>query len=265
VTKEISDNEEFREKHFKPNNSAYMKVNRKITEIDEELCNGCGQCVPACAEGALKVVNGKARLVSEVFCDGLGACLGECPTGALRIIERKADDFDEEAVEKHLSSITLASGCPSKQIRSFVPSSSCAEANWPKSQEGPVSTLLHWPVKIRLVPATAPFLNGADLLVAADCTPVAYPNLHRDFLKGKVIMVGCPKFDDVQEYIKKFSDIFKKADIHSVTILVMEVPCCQGLPMIVKKGMELAGRNIPVEKIVISSKGDILSKEKLSY
>jgi NAD-dependent dihydropyrimidine dehydrogenase PreA subunit len=241
-----------------------MKINRKIIEIDEELCNGCGQCVPACAEGALKVVNGKARLISEVFCDGLGACLGECPTGALSIVDREADDFDEEAVEKHLSSTTLACGFPSTQIQSFVPSSSCEEVNRPVNQEGSVSTLSHWPVQIRLVPATAPFLNGADLLVAADCTPVAYPNFHRDFLKGKVIMVGCPKFDDVQEYIKKFSDIFKKADIHSLTILVMEVPCCQGLPMIVKKGMELAGKKIPVEIIMIGSKGDILSKEELA-
>lgn len=212
-----------------------MKINRKIIEIDEELCNGCGQCVPACAEGALKVINGKAKLVSEVYCDGLGACLGECPTGALRIVERVADDF--------------------------VPSSSCTEANRPLSQEGAVSALSHWPVQIRLVPATAPFLKGANLLVAADCTPVAYPNFHRDFLKGKVIMVGCPKFDDVQEYIKKFSDIFKTADIHSVTILVMEVPCCQGLPMIVKKGMELAGKEIQMEKIVISSKGGILNRD----
>jgi len=211
-----------------------MKINRKIIEIDEELCNGCGQCVPACAEGALKVINGKARLVSEVYCDGLGACLGECPTGALRIVERVADDF--------------------------VPPSSCTEANQPVSQEGAVSALSHWPVQIRLVPATAQFLKGADLLVAADCTPVAYPNFHRDFLKDKVIIVGCPKFDDVQEYIKKFSDIFSTADIRSVTILVMEVPCCQGLPMIVKKGMELASKNIPMEKIVISSKGDILTR-----
>lgn len=240
-----------------------MKINRKIIEIDEELCNGCGQCVPSCAEGALKVVNGKAKLVSEVYCDGLGACLGECPTGALRIVEREADDFDEEAVEKHLTSTPLACGCPSTQIQSFVPSSSCTEANRPVSQEGAVSNLSHWPVQIRLVPASAPFLKGADLLVAADCTPVAYPDFHRDFLEGRVVMVGCPKFDDVQGYIQKFNDIFRTADINSVTVLVMEVPCCEGLPMIVKKGMELAGKKIPVEKIVISSKGDILSRDSV--
>jgi NAD-dependent dihydropyrimidine dehydrogenase PreA subunit len=237
-----------------------MKVNRKIIEIDEELCNGCGQCVPSCAEGALKVINGKARLVSDVYCDGLGACLGECPTGALRIAEREADDFDEKAVEQYLRSETLDCGCPSTQIQSFIPSS-CQEANKPVNQEGAASTLSHWPVQIRLVPHNAPFLRGADLLVAADCTPVAYPNFHRDFLKGKVVMVGCPKFDDVQEYIQRFSDIFSTADINSVTVLVMEVPCCQGLPMIVKKGMELAGRDIPLEKVVISNRGDILNKD----
>jgi len=246
-----------------------MKVNRKIIEIDEELCDGCGQCVPSCTEGALKVINGKARLVSDVYCDGLGACLGGCPTGALRIVEREADDFDEEAVEEHLISVkrgedqkeaTLACGCPSTQIQSFIPSS-CQEANKPVNHESAVSTLSHWPVQIRLVPYNAPFLRGADLLVAADCTPVAYPNFHRDFLKGKVVMIGCPKFDDVQEYIQRFSDIFSTADINSVTVLVMEVPCCEGLPMIVKKGMELAGKNIPIEKIVISSKGDILRRD----
>jgi ferredoxin len=238
-----------------------MKVNRKIIKIDEELCNGCGQCVPSCAEGALKVINGKARLVSDVYCDGLGACLGECPTGALKIIERDADDFDEEAVEQHLHSATLACGCPSTQIQSFVPPESCVDANRPITQEKASSALSHWPVQIRLVPHTAPFLKGADLLVAADCTPVAYPNFHKDFLNGKVVIVGCPKFDDVQEYIQKFADIFSTANINSVTVLVMEVPCCQGLPMIVMKGMEQAGKKIPVEKIVIGSRGDILSRD----
>jgi len=239
-----------------------MKVNRKIIEIDEDLCDGCGQCVPSCAEGALKIIDGKARLVADVYCDGLGACMGECPTGALTIVEREADDFDEEAVEQHLRSAPMACGCPSTQIQSFVPPESCRDANKPVTQENAVSALSHWPVQIRLVPHTAPFLKGADLLVAADCTPVAYPNFHRDFLKGKCVMVGCPKFDDGREYIQKFADIFSTADIKSVMILVMDVPCCQGLPMIVKQGMELAGKKIPVEKIVIGSKGDILGREK---
>ena len=244
-----------------------MKINRKIIEIDEELCDGCGQCVPSCAEGALQVIDGKARLVADIYCDGLGACLGDCPTGALSIIERKADDFDEEAVEKHLNAVaikepekeaTMACGCPSSQIQSFVPPESCQEANKPVVHKDIVTELSHWPVQIRLVPPTAPFLKNADLLVAADCTPIAYPNFHRDFLKGKVVMVGCPKFDDSQEYIKKFADIFGTTDIKSVTVLVMDVPCCRGLPTIVEKGMELAGKKIPVEVVVINARGDIL-------
>jgi len=188
-------------------------------------------------------------------------------------VEREAEEFDEEAVEEYLSSkaeeepsqeATLPCGCPSTQLQSFVPSASCEEANKPAAQDSTVSALAHWPVQIKLVPPTAPFLKGADLLVAADCTPVAYPNFHRDFLRGKAVMVGCPKFDDVQEYIQKFADIFSVADIKSVTVVVMEVPCCQGLPVIVEKGMEKAGKRIPVEKVVLGLKGDILNREKLA-
>jgi NAD-dependent dihydropyrimidine dehydrogenase PreA subunit len=250
-----------------------MKVNRKIIEIDEDLCDGCGQCVPSCAEGALQIIDGKARLVADVYCDGLGACLGDCPTGALSIIEREADDFDEKAVEEYLSSMadiepdkeeTMACGCPSSQIQSFVPLESCLEANKPVAQKDAVSELSHWPVQIRLVPPEAPFLKNADLLVAADCTPVAYPNFHRDFIKGRVIMVGCPKFDDSQDYIKKFADIFATANIKSVMILVMDVPCCNGLPMIVKKGVDLAEKKIPVNLLTISGRGDILKREDLT-
>ncbi|MBW1806225.1 MAG: 4Fe-4S binding protein [Deltaproteobacteria bacterium] len=250
-----------------------MKVNRKIIEIDEELCDGCGQCVPSCAEGAIQVVDGKARLVADIYCDGLGACLGECPVGALNVVEREADEFDEEAVEEYLSAKvqdevpeaeTLPCGCPSTQLKTFVPSGSCEEANRPAIQESTVSELSHWPVQIKLVPPTAPFLKGADLLVAADCTPVAYPDFHRDFLKGKVVMLGCPKFDDVEEYVQKFADIFSAADIKSVTIAVMDVPCCQGLPIIIDRGMEKAGKKIPVEKVVISARGEILGRERIA-
>ena len=247
-----------------------MKILRKIIEIDEELCDGCGQCVPGCAEGSLQIVDGKAKMVSENLCDGLGACIGECPTGALKIVEREADEFDEEAVEKYLTEkeaekqkepTMLACGCPSTNIQTFAPASSCKEANIPASFEGEESALSHWPVQIRLVPATAPFLKGADLLVLADCCGIAIPTLHRDLLKGRVVMIGCPKFDDVEEYIDKFADIFKTADINSVMAVVMEVPCCSGLPMIVKKGMEAAGKNIPIEEVVISTRGKILKEQ----
>jgi Pyruvate/2-oxoacid:ferredoxin oxidoreductase delta subunit len=248
-----------------------MEITRKIIEIDEELCDGCGNCVPSCAEGALEIVDGKAKLVADIYCDGLGACLGECPTGALTIVEREAEEFDEEAVEEFLSAkaqkeapqeATMACGCPSTQIQAFAPATSCAEANTPAVQSSAGSALSHWPVQIKLVPPAAPFLKGADLLVAADCTPVAYPNFHEDFLRGRTVMVGCPKFDDVQEYVQKFADIFKTADIKSVTVLVMEVPCCQGLPMIVEKGMEMSGKTVPIEKVVISAQGEILNRQK---
>jgi Pyruvate/2-oxoacid:ferredoxin oxidoreductase delta subunit len=248
-----------------------MKITRKIIEIDEEKCNGCGQCAPSCAEGAIQIVDGKARLVAEKYCDGLGACLGECPVDALHVVEREADDFDEEAVEEYLKKAapppikeapTMACGCPSSQIQDFArPFKSCEEANKPASYAGSVSALSHWPVQIKLVPPTAPFLKGADLLVAADCTPFAYPDFHRDFLKGKVLMIGCPKFDDAPAYVQKFADVFRTAGIKSVTVATMEVPCCQGLPVIVKRGMAEAGLDIPMSHIVISLRGEIIRRE----
>ncbi|NTV32954.1 MAG: 4Fe-4S ferredoxin [Deltaproteobacteria bacterium] len=243
-----------------------MKANRKIIKIDDELCDGCGVCVPSCAEGAIEVVDGKARVVAEKYCDGLGACLRECPRGALTVEEREAEEFDEKAVEEHLSAsekekpaqgIPMAHGCPSAKLQTF--------AAKPVGEEVPTlqaSALSHWPVQIRLVPPTAPFLKGANLLVAADCAPVAYPNFHRDFLKGKAVMVGCPKFDDVQGYVDKFTDIFRSANIKSVIVLDMEVPCCSALPKIVKRGMELAGKSVPMEEVVISARGEILKREE---
>ncbi len=247
-----------------------MKVLRKIIEIDEELCDGCGLCVPSCAEGSLEIVDGKARVVSENLCDGLGACLGECPNNALSIVEREAEDFDEEAVEKYLAEkeknkqkeeAAVFSGCPSARIQSFAPLTPCQEANRAATIEAKEeSALTHWPVQIRLVPPTAPFLRGADLLVLADCVPVAFPTLHRDFLQGKAVTIGCPKFDDAEDYIKKFAQIFQVANIKSITTVVMEVPCCQGLPVVVKKGLELSGKNIPMEEIIISTRGQILNR-----
>lgn len=240
-----------------------MKVFRKIIEINDELCNGCGQCVPSCAEGAIKVIDGKARLVKDIYCDGLGACIGECPTGALSITEREAEDFDEKAVEEHLKSferhprdLRMAGACPSTMTHSLETSG--AYNNTPKAS----SELSHWPVQIRLVPPKAPFLRGADILIASDCTVVASPNFHRDFLKGRVVLIGCPKFDDSYEYIRRLTDIFKTSGIKSITVLVMEVPCCQSFPAMVQQAMERAGKNIPMETIVINYNGEILSREK---
>jgi NAD-dependent dihydropyrimidine dehydrogenase PreA subunit len=236
-----------------------MKSTRKIIRIDEEKCDGCGLCVPSCAEGAIRIVDGKARLVAEKYCDGLGACLGECPQGALTVIDAEADPFDEEAAKEHVGAggKTLPCGCPSALMQTFAPQTGCDRANVPVVQPGSgLSALMHWPVQIRLVPPSAPFLRGADLLVAADCTPVAYPRFHEELLRGKTVLLGCPKFDDAEEYVKKFAAIFETAAIKSVTIAVMEVPCCQGLPVIVRKGMALAGKEIPFEVVVISTRGE---------
>ncbi|EFK08132.1 4Fe-4S binding domain protein [delta proteobacterium NaphS2] len=236
-----------------------MKVMRKIIEIDEERCDGCGVCVPACAEGAIEVVNGKARVVAEKYCDGLGACMGECPNDALRIVEREAEDFDEAAVEMYLkdktkdSDVPLPVGsCPGSQIQMRIPSDA----------ENGASNLTHWPVQIHLVQPHAPFLKNADLLVAADCTTVACANFHRDYLEGKVVLMGCPKFDDVEAYIQKFIDIFDTAEIKRITVLVMEVPCCSGLPAMIQRAMAAAQKEIPMETLVISTRGGVLKNKK---
>ncbi|KQC09849.1 MAG: 4Fe-4S ferredoxin [Smithella sp. SDB] len=243
------------------------KILRKIIEVDEDLCNGCGQCVTGCDEGALQIIDGKAKVVSETFCDGLGACIGECPTGALKIVEREASPFDEEAVKQHLAkeekgSETMPCGYPSTHIQIFDKPSAYAEANKPKhfDRMPEESALTHWPIQIKLIPSGAPFLKGAELLALADCTAVAFPTLHRDLLKGKVVMMGCPKFDDAHEYVQKFADIFKTAGIKSVTTVVMEVPCCSELPAIVKKGMEAANKKIRLKEIVLSLRGKILKQ-----
>ena len=242
-----------------------MKVTRKIIEINEDLCDGCGQCVPDCAEGALQVVDGKVKMLADVYCDGLGACLGACPTGALKIIERQADEFDEEAVMKLLKSreekgqITELKPAPTG-LQGLQPQTPCQAANLPQSGLASLnygSSLSHWPVQIRLVPPSAPFLKNADLLVAADCVPVAYPYFHRDLLVNRAVMMGCPKFDDVDGYVQKFVEVFKTAKPKSIKLAIMEVPCCGGMRMIVKEALKQAGQDIPVEEVVISAKGEI--------
>jgi NAD-dependent dihydropyrimidine dehydrogenase PreA subunit len=189
-----------------------MKVMRKIIEINEELCDGCGKCVPDCAEGALKVVDGKVKVLADIYCDGLGACLEACPTDALKIVEREADEFDEEAVVELLKSkqdIAQAS-ITTLGLAGLKMETPCQAANKPRFDLAPGKTgsaLSHWPVQIRLVSAQAPFLQNADLLVAADCVPVAYPHFHRDFLADRVIMMGCPKFDDVNVVVTARGEI----------------------------------------------------------
>ncbi len=245
-----------------------MKIQRKIIEIDEELCDGCGQCVPSCAEGALQIIDGKARMVAEKYCDGLGACLGDCPTGALKIIEREAEEFDEEAVEVYLEELEAEApaaaafaggGCPSSTVQIFSTPAGGGAVTPQAAGTATASALSHWPVQIRLIPPHAPFLKGADLLMLADCTAVSYPAIHQDLIPGRVVMMGCPKFDDVEDYVARFTAIFKQAGIKSITNVIMEVPCCSALPMIVKRAQEAAGTDIPVREIVIGTKGQILS------
>lgn len=242
-----------------------MKVTRKIIEINEELCDGCGQCVPDCAEGALQIVDGKVKMLADKYCDGLGACLESCPKDALRIIERKADEFDEQAVEELLKSRKQAE--PKQAQQAAAPGlanvkfdTPCQAANKPRvdlAAGNPESNLRQWPVQIRLVPAQAPFLKNSDLLVAADCVPVAHPHFHRDFLADRVIMMGCPKFDDVNGYIQKFVEVFQQAKPKSIKLAIMEVPCCAGMRMIVEEALKQAGQDIPMEEVIVTARGEI--------
>ncbi|MBF0450916.1 MAG: 4Fe-4S binding protein [Candidatus Magnetomorum sp.] len=241
-----------------------MKIIRKIIEIDEERCNGCGQCVPSCAEGAIEIIDGKAKVIGDQFCDGLGACIGDCPQDALAIVEREADEYDETAVENRLKEkekkeAPTFSGCPSAKMFQFSQPTECQCTQQPSIIKAPRSALTHWPIQIRLIPPTAPFLKNAALLILADCCAVAYSGLHADLLNGKVVMMGCPKFDDTELYVQRFTEIFQHANIRNITIVVMEVVCCSGMPLMVQKGMENAQKDIPIKNIVISARGKILS------
>lgn len=234
-------------------------MKRKIIEIDEELCTGCGECVPNCAEGSLQIIDGKARLVADKLCDGLGACLGHCPAGALQIIERDADAFDEDAEEEFLAEQKKkqggegGGGCPS--------ATPCQTANEPSSQAGSaLSQLSHWPVQIRLIPPTASFLENCDLLIAADCTAVTYAGLQQDFIQVRVVMMGCPKFDDQQLYVDRFTELFKTRKLNSVTVLIMEVPCCSTMFQIVKKAYKDGGSEVAVRQVAVSTQGRIIDE-----
>ena len=239
-------------------------VLRNIVKIDEKKCNGCGICIPACAEGAIQIIDGKARLVKDIYCDGLGACLGKCPQDAITIIQRDAQEFDEEAAEEHVQRIREAPAahatpmvCPSTRAMQLETEEKPA-ADVTEKRETRLST---WPVQLKLLPPNAPFLRNADLLIAADCVPFAYADFHEDMLKDRVLVVGCPKLDDVSLYRNKLAEIFRTANIRSVTVVNMEVPCCFGLNRLVEEAIELSGRNVPVRQETISIKGQKLSKQ----
>jgi NAD-dependent dihydropyrimidine dehydrogenase PreA subunit len=225
-------------------------VKRNIVQIDEIKCNGCGQCIPNCVEGALKIIDGKARLVSDVYCDGLGACLGRCPQDAIAIIERDAPEFDEEAVHEYLKSQeNPAISC--NAVTSLVPEEEQAQ----ESTQG--SQLRQWPVQINLVPIKAPFWENADILLLADCVAVAQPKLHSHLIKGRSVMIGCPKFDDVQHYLDKLTQILKQNNVKSLTVAVMEVPCCSGLRRVAELALKASGKMIPSQQLVVGVQGEI--------
>jgi len=283
-------------------------VKRKIITINEELCTGCGLCVPNCPEGALQIIDGKARLISDLICDGLGACIGDCPEGAISVEEREAQDYDERTVmenivkqgqnviKAHLEHLEthnqreylktardflkekgievphlevrashggqehakMVARCPGAMAMDF-------RAEQEPSKEGElvskgISRLRQWPVQIMLVPISAPYFKDADLLFAADCIPFAYPDFHEELLKGKIVLVGCPKLDDAEFYEEKITRILQENTIKSLTVAHMEVPCCSGLERLVSGALKRSGKEIPVNELVIGVKGDIIAK-----
>jgi Pyruvate/2-oxoacid:ferredoxin oxidoreductase delta subunit len=307
---------------------------RKIIEIDEDICNGCGNCIPNCPEGALQVIDGKARLISDLFCDGLGACIGECPLDAIKVVQREAEPYNEtkvmaniarqgeNVIAAHLNHLKdhgetrlhnealeylknnkieifgdvemkrknsengdrLPCGCPGSAVMDLRGEEPCEAAKPGKHSHVSISEpavkenskaaqftelltqltskeskLKQWPIQIMLVPSNAPYLNGADLLIAADCVPFTYAGFHEDFLENRVLLIGCPKLDDSEFYMKKFTEIFQLNDIKSVTVIHMEVPCCFGILNIVKQAIKDSGKDIPFRTVNISIRGKIIS------
>lgn len=248
-----------------------MRKTRDIIQIDEELCNGCGQCILDCAEGALQLVDGKARLVGEIYCDGLGACLSGCPTGALTVVQREADEFDEAAVEELLQGqgqgaapaepqgMPLAGGCPGHAAMSLSPAPAAPAPG------AAASTLGHWPIKLQLLSPQAPFLKGADLLLLADCAAASLPDLHARLLPGRAVALACPKLDNAQAHVNKLAELLAGAEIRSLTVVRMEVPCCGGLNWIVEQALAQAGKDLPVGEMVIGRGGQVLSSANLPW
>ncbi|MDH3998577.1 MAG: 4Fe-4S binding protein [Desulfuromonadales bacterium] len=258
-------------------------MKRQIVKIDEDKCNGCGLCVPACAEGAIQIIDGKATLLAENLCDGLGACLGDCPEDAITIEERDADEFDEVAVNDHLKEIGrdplpqqhaaaahAGGGYPSAQVQNFAGGHAggggCPSARVmtpaPEEQGDDAavgsrpSRLAQWPIQLHLVPPTAPFFQNADVVLAADCAPFAYADFQEDLLKGKALAIACPKLDDSSPYVDKLAAMITQSHIKSLTVVHMEVPCCNGLIFMAKEAIAKSGIDIPLETIRISIRGE---------
>jgi Fe-S-cluster-containing hydrogenase component 2 len=253
---------------------------RKIVQIDESKCNGCGLCITNCAEGALEIIDGKAKLVKDIYCDGLGACLGHCPMDAIEIIERDAAEFNEDAVEERMKKAKQkedeknyntqsgdikkacnqmhapGGGCPGSRMRVINKREDKNDSNVKLN-----SRLSQWPVQLKLVSANAPYFYNSDLLITADCVPFAYANYHNDFLKDRTVVVGCPKLDDKEYYTEKLEEIIKVNDLESITVLRMEVPCCGGMSMAAKLARDNSGINIPIKVVTISIEGEIIGRD----
>ena len=259
-------------------------MKRDIIQIDESLCNGCGLCIKGCHEGALALVDGKARLISESYCDGLGACLPECPTGAISIISREAATFDEEAVQARTQAVSasagsapvklekpLLRGCPGSQARVFQQKKTdtrLPSANLPLRSDldapsatlaAPVSELKQWPVQIKLMNTGAPYLDGARLLIAADCAAYARASFHQEFMRGRITLIGCPKLDQI-DYSEKLTAIFRQNEIKSIMVVRMEVPCCGGLDHAVRQALMNCGKMIPWQVVTLATDGSILDE-----
>ena len=234
---------------------------RKIIKIDEEKCNGCGLCAKACHEGAIDIINGKAKLVRENFCDGLGDCFPNCPTGAITFEEREAPAYDEKAVEESKkNSIPKFAGCPGTRMRMFDKNNNHKNENAENGQENIInneSELRQWPCQIKLVSAKAEFFDNAKLLIAADCTAYAYANMHKEFMKGRITLIGCPKLDDI-DYSEKLTEILTNNNVKSVTLVRMEVPCCGGLKVALEKALKNCGKLIEWRVVTISCDGRII-------
>lgn len=263
---------------------------RKIVHIDEELCDGCGDCVPSCAEGAIQIIGGKAKLLADNLCDGLGACLGECPQGAITVLERDADEFDEEAVHRHLAALDgpahspitshvgpgsgggVPAGCPGSRMMSFAQADPKPVATPPQplaalggasevTKPG-ASELRQWPVQLHLVSPQAPYFQGADVLLAADCAAFSVGDFHTRFLKGRALAVACPKLDQGQDvYVQKLTAMIDQARIDTLTVLLMEVPCCGGLLRLAQEAAARATRKVPIKRIVVGVRGEVMAED----
>ena len=249
---------------------------REIVVIDEERCDGCGQCVPACAEGALRIVNGKARLVTDKLCDGLGACLGHCPQDAIRLVRREADAYDQAAVgaatrpgptsQSPEPPTPPTSGCPASRFMQFrreTPVGAASRACADDGSEGGRSELTHWPVQLQLLPAGAPVLRGASLLLAADCVPIAYPEFHQKMLHGRAVAIACPKLDETGGYLEKLIEMICTNDLAELVVAHMEVPCCTGLLRLALEARRRSGQAVAVVEVIVSTRGEILTRREI--